>query len=141
MNVAAYKALLAGTGTCPTCGRGGKHHKYGAIAVTDPETGTRIPSKHEMQVLAQKRMEADARGWITALHPRFTIEGGHYSADVAEIVLKQPAGYLAPGWHLGLVRFTDAKGTMTPASRRSIKAAKERYGVDIQIVKAKRTHR
>ena len=134
MTIAEYRALIGKK----------KPHKYGAVAVTDPETGTRIPSKHEARVLAQKRLEADAQGWITALHPRFKLESGHYSADVVEIAPKHPgttAGYLAPGWHWALFRVTDAKGMLNAASRRSIKAVKGRYGVDIQIVKAKRTHR
>ena len=128
MTIAEYRALIGKK----------KPHKYGAVAVTDPETGTRIPSKHEARVLAQKRLEADAQGWITALHPRFKIEGGHYSADLVQIEIDFDSALdRNDGWVVAMVRFVDAKGKMTPASRRSIKAVRERYGVDVQIVKNK----
>lgn len=135
MNVSDFKALLARKGKCPTCGRGGKRHKFGAVAVVDPETGTRIPSKHEMKVLARKRLEADAEGWITALHPRFRVEGGRYEADVALIEIDTTVPPFADGWNEGRVRFVDAKGRQTRGSAKSIKQVLERYGVRVQIVR------
>lgn len=110
----------------------GSRSKYGAEPVIDPETRLRIASKREMKLLARLRAEAGTTGRIIALQPRFVIEGGVYTADAVEIsiedTVRTDSGFIG-----AMVRFWDAKGVLTPASKKSIRQVKARYGVDVRL--------
>mgnify|MGYP001568729630 CR=1 FL=1 len=105
---------------CQKCGQeseGVKPNKFHAIKAVDPETGRKVDSKTEMEALTLARREARSVGTILAVQPEFIIEGGKYRADFVEIFVISDLinDYL----YNARVRFTDAKGFDTAASRKA----------------------
>lgn len=141
-----YMKIKRGHQKCVLCGRGGKS-KYGNVPVVDPETGRRIASKKEAQALADWRRRASdpiinrstASPLIIAEQPMFFIEGGTYRGDILIVSRSRFQSSFTDHdnvmWYYGLFRVQDIKGHDTKSSRKSRRQVKERYGVEVEVVK------
>lgn len=112
ISVEQYRQMISGKPTA-------KPHKYGAKP--KEVEGKRFASTKEANRWTDLRLMENA-GEITALRDQvaFKLEGGRYIADFVYLDCKTSQWIVE-----------DCKGMRTPAYRRSKKAMKERYGIEI----------